>query len=87
MKVWVWDSGRCFVVAANRRLWAGMACAARGRRGVAAAEYALMAVAIVIVVGAATLQLADPTTGAYTQMRTVFTSALGSILETFRPGQ
>src|SRR5512142_1544300 len=37
----------------------------RDRRGVTAAEYAILAVAVVIVVGIAAVQLLDPTKGAY----------------------
>jgi len=37
----------------------------RDRRGVAAAEYAIMAVGIVIVVGAAVVMLADPNNSAF----------------------
>ena len=41
------------------------------RRGVTAAEYAILAVAVVIVVGIAATQLLDPTTGAYVYLANV----------------
>lgn len=44
----------------GRIAWVG-----RNRRGVAAAEYAIMAVGIVIIVGAAILQLTDPNNSAF----------------------
>ena len=47
-----------------RRLWVAARAAAAGRAGVTAAEYAILAVGIVIVVGAAVLVLGDPLTGA-----------------------
>ena len=43
----------------------------RDRRGVTAAEYAILAVAVVIVVGIAATQLLDPTTGAYVYLNSV----------------
>jgi Flp pilus assembly pilin Flp len=43
----------------------------RDRRGVTAAEYAILSVAIVIVVGIAATQLLDPTKGAYVYLANV----------------
>lgn len=45
-----------------------MRLATADRSGVAAAEYAILAVAVVIVVAFAALQLADPTSGAFRQI-------------------
>jgi Flp pilus assembly pilin Flp len=47
---------------------AALRLAASSRSGVAAAEYAILAVAIVIVVGIAVVQLSDPTTGAFSRV-------------------
>lgn len=41
------------------------------RRGVTASEYAILAVAVVIVVGIAATQLLDPTRGAYVYLANV----------------
>lgn len=47
-----------------RRLWVAARVAAANRAGVTAAEYAILAVGIVIVVGSAVLVVGDPLTGA-----------------------
>ncbi|WP_198369963.1 hypothetical protein [Roseomonas rosulenta] len=51
-----------------------IACLGRDRRGVAAAEYAIMAVGIVIVVGAAVVTLADPNNSAFVRLGTTMAS-------------
>ena len=47
-----------------RHLWAAARAAALGRSGVTAAEYAILAVGIVIVVGGAVVIIGDPLFGA-----------------------
>lgn len=47
-----------------RRLWVAVRAVAANRAGVTAAEYAILAVGIVIVVGSAVLVLGDPLFGA-----------------------
>jgi Flp pilus assembly pilin Flp len=49
------------------------------RRGVAAAEYAIMAVGIVIVVGAAILTLLDPNNAAFVQLSNAVSSTQASL--------
>lgn len=44
------------------------------RSGVAAAEYAILAVAIIVVVGLAVVQLSDPTEGAFVRVGTTLAS-------------
>lgn len=51
-------------MASLRHLWRAARAAVANRSGVAAAEYAILAVGIVIVVGAAVLVIGDPLTGA-----------------------
>lgn len=50
------------------------------RRGVAAAEYAILAVAVVIVVGIAAVQLLDPTKGAYVYLANVLGQTQSDVL-------
>ena len=52
------------LIASLRHLWLDARAAAANRAGVTAAEYAILAVGIVIVVGSAVLVLGDPLTGA-----------------------
>ncbi|MBR0661901.1 Flp family type IVb pilin [Neoroseomonas oryzicola] len=52
----------------------------RDRRGVTAAEYAILSVAIVIVVGIAAVQLLDPTTGAYVYLSNVIGQTQSDVL-------
>lgn len=54
------------------------------RRGVAAAEYAILAVGIVIVVGAALLTLLDPNQAAFTQVGTAMSSTQTSMATNLR---
>lgn len=52
----------------------------RDRRGVTAAEYAILAVAVVIVVGIAAVQLLDPTKGAYVYLANVLGQTQSDVL-------
>ena len=58
----------------------------RARRGVAASEYAILAVAVVIVVGIAVRQLIAPTTGAYVQAGAVLTTTQAELATRINPG-
>jgi len=49
------------------------------RRGVTAAEYAILAVGIVIVVGASLMVLKDPVNSAFAQVGTTLTNAISSL--------
>ena len=57
----------------------GFGHAVRDRRGVSASEYALLAVGIVIVVGAAVVTLGDPTRGAFAIMGNAISSTQTSL--------
>lgn len=49
------------------------------RRGVTAAEYAILSVAVIIVVGIAARQLLDPTTGAYVYLSSVLSQTQSDV--------
>lgn len=68
------------------RALSALALAARSRRGVAAAEYAILAVAVVVVVGIAVRQLIDPTTGAYVQLGAVLSTTQEAVASNVNPG-
>lgn len=56
-----------------------LACLGRDRRGVAAAEYAILAVGIVIVVGAAVVMLADPNNSAFVVLGNTVSGAIADM--------
>lgn len=67
---------------ALRRGLRSMRLAAICRSGVAAAEYAILAVGVVIVVGLAARTLMDPTTGAFVQVASTLASTQGNLHNT-----
>lgn len=58
--------------------WLGRA-ALYDRRGVAAAEYAVLAVCVVVVVAGGVVLLGDPVNGAFGRVGTSITSAVSSL--------
>ncbi len=60
-------------------LWRRSKLALACRRGVTAAEYAILAVGIVIVVGGAVIVLKDPVNGAFAQMGTTLLDQQNSL--------
>lgn len=56
----------------------------RDRRGVAAAEYAILAIGVVLVVGIAVASLVDPTTGAYATFATTLASSIADMVAALR---
>ena len=62
-----------------RNLLRATRVAATDRKGVTAAEYAILAVGIVIIVGAAVNAFAPGLTGAFTSVGTQITTTQGSI--------
>lgn len=56
----------------------------RDRRGVSAAEYAILAVGIVVVVGAALLALVDPNNSAFAVLNATVAGTLTNLISTVR---
>lgn len=60
----------------------GKARMLRDRRGVAAAEYAILSVGVVILVGAAVLVLMDPNDSAFAVLNATVAGTLSNIIST-----
>jgi Flp pilus assembly pilin Flp len=63
-------------------MWHRMVRLVRDRRGVAAAEYAIMAVGVVIVVGVAVLVLMDPNDSAFAVLNATVAGTLSNMIST-----
>jgi Flp pilus assembly pilin Flp len=66
-----------------KRLWR----MGRDRRGVAAAEYAILAVGIVIIVGAAVLVLMDPNDSAFAVLNSTVAGTLSNMISNLGPSR
>lgn len=62
-----------------RKFLASFRSAASDRKGVSAAEYAILAVAIVIIVGAAVLQFGTALKSAFTQIGTEISTSIDNV--------